>query len=227
MINTTPGRLLAKRAAHAVALRNLLEAFKAVRVDSTTTVKNHVAISDEIQVKVNGLVEDARVVGERDLDKGGYEVKLEMKLTGRVSETFVPPDASPRKSFIPEAAQNNIPKVSQPCTGLVVDARGLKVRPALVPKLLTEDGREAYSQSYVLAKYRKDEGIAAYVSDPSAAQIHPKVTNHPLVVKALRTARNSETDLEISDAAAMTVHAGCFPALEHGQVLFVVDQKKK
>jgi hypothetical protein len=226
MIGTTPGQLLAKRAAHAVALRNLLEAFKAVRVDSTTTVKNHVAISDEIQVKVNGLVENARIVGERDLEKGGYEVKLEMKLTGRVAETFVPIDATPRKPFVSESGQSTVSKANKSYTGLVVDARGLKVRPALVPKLLTEDGREAYSQSYVLAKYRQDQGIAAYVSDPSAAQTHPKVTNHPLVVKALRTAGNSETDLEISDAAAQTIHGvkSHFEFLEKAQVIIIIDR---
>jgi hypothetical protein len=108
----------------------------------------------------------------------------------------------------------------------VIDARGMEVRPALVPRILTEDGQEAYSQSYVLAKYIQKEGIAAYVSDPVAAKTHPKVTANPLYVKALRPAGNSHTDLVISNAAAQTIHGvkDHFEFLEKGQVIVVVDR---
>lgn len=77
-LNSTQARLLARRAVQSVAYRNLLEAFKAIRVDSTTTVKNYVTTSDEIQVRVSGMVEDAKVIQERELEKGGYEVTLQM-----------------------------------------------------------------------------------------------------------------------------------------------------
>ena len=225
-LNSTQARLLAKRAAQSVAYRNLLEAFTAIRVDSTTTVKNYITTSDEIQVKVQGMVEDAKIIHERQLEKGGYEVTLKMKLTGRISETFAPKNAPPAKRLVAETLPTPSPKPGMAYTGLVVDARGMKVRPALVPRILTEDGQEAYSQSYVLAKYREKEGIAAYVSDPLAAKTHPKVTANPLYVKALRPAGNSHTDLVISNAAAQTIHGvkDHFEFLEKGQVIVVVDR---
>lgn len=225
-INSTQARLLARRAAQAVAYRNLLEAFTAIRVDSTTTVKNYVATSDEIQVKVQGMIEDAKVIQERELEKGGYEVTLQMKLTGQTSQMFAPKDAPAPKRLVRELPPDARPKTAAPYTGLVVDARGMEVRPALVPRILTEDGQEAYSQSYVLAKYRQNQGIAAYVSDPLAAKTHPKVTDNPLYVKALRPAGNSHTDLVISNAAAQTIHGvkDHFEFLEKGQVIVVVDR---
>ena len=225
-INSTQARLLARRAAQSVAYRNLLEAFTAIRVDSTTTVKNYVTTSDEIQVKVQGMVEDAKVIQERELEKGGYEVTLQMKLTGQTSQMFAPKDAPAPRRLMPEAATGAQPKTAAHYTGLVVDARGMEVRPALVPRILTEDGQEAYSQSYVLAKYRQKEGITAYVSDPVAAKAHPKVTDNPLYVKALRPAGNSHTDLVISNAAAQTIHGvkDHFEFLEKGQVIVVVDR---
>ena len=225
-LNSTQARLLARRAAQAVAYRNLLEAFTAIRVDSTTTVKNYVTTSDEIQVKVQGMIEDAKVIQERDLEKGGYEVTLQMKLTGQTSQMFAPKDAPAPKRLAPESAPGVRPKPTAPYTGLVVDARGMEVRPALVPRILTEDGQEAYSQSYVLAKYRQKEGIAAYVSDPVAAKAHPKVTANPLYVKALRPAGNSHTDLVISNAAAQTIHGvkDHFEFLEKAQVILIVDR---
>lgn len=225
-LNSTQARLLAKRAAMAVAYRNLLEAFTAIRVDSTTTVKNYVTTSDEIQVKVQGMVEEAKIIHERQLEKGGYEITLQMKLTGRVSETFAPKNAPPARRLVAETLPTPQPKSGMAYTGLVIDARGMEVRPALVPRILTEDGLEAYSQSYVLAKYRQKEGIAAYVSDPVAAKTHPKVTANPLYVKALRPAGNSHTDLVISNAAAQTIHGvkDHFEFLEKGQVIVVVDR---
>ena len=226
VLNRTQALLLAKRAAQSVAYRNLLEAFTAIRVDSTTTVKNYVTTSDEIQVKVQGMVEDAKIVHEGQLEKGGYEVTLQMKLTGRVSETFAPKNAPPARRLVAETLPIPPPKSGMAYTGLVIDARGMEVRPALVPRILTEDGQEAYSQSYVLAKYRQKEGIAAYVSDPVAAKTHPKVTANPLYVKALRPAGNSHTDLVISNAAAQTIHGvkDHFEFLEKGQVIVVVDR---
>ncbi len=225
-VNSTQARLLAKRAAQSVAYRNLLEAFTAIRVDSTTTVKNHITTSDEIQLKVQGMVEDAKIINERQLEKSGYEITLQMKLTGRVSETFAPKDALPVKRIVPETPPALRPKAGGPYTGLVVDARGMGVRPALIPRILTEDGQEAYSQSYVLAKYRQSQGIAAYVSDPAAARTHPKVTDNPLFVKALRPVGNSHTDLVISNAAAQTIHGvkDHFEFLEKAQVIVIIDR---
>ena len=225
-INSTQARLLARRAAQVVAYRNLLEAFTAIRVDSTTTVKNYVTTSDEIQAKVQGLVEDAKVINERELEKGGYEVTLQMKLTGQTSQMFALKDEPARGPLQVTPPPEDGRRKSASYTGLVVDARGMEVRPALMPRILTEDGQEAYSQSYVLAKYRQKEGIAAYVSDPMAAKTHPKVTANPLYVKALRPAGNSHTDLVISNAAAQTIHGvkDHFEFLEKGQVIVVVDR---
>lgn len=228
-LNSTQARLLARRAAQAVAFRNLLEAFKAIRVDSTTTVKDHVTMSDEIQVRVTGMVEDAKVIKERELEKGGYEVTLQMRLTGRVSEVFAPKGTPPPKRIASETSSIPHPKAGSPggpYTGLVVDARGLEIRPALIPRILTEDGQEAYSQSYVLAKYRQNQGIAAYVSDTVAAKTHPKVTDNPLFVKALRLAGESHTDLVISNAAAQTIHGvkDHFEFLEKAQVIVIIDR---
>ena len=225
-VNSMQARLLAKRAAQSVAYRNLLEATKAIRVDSTTTVNNYTTTSDVIQTKVTGWVEDAKIVRERDLENRGYEVTVQMQLTGQTSQLFVPKDAPPLRPLVFPKSPSAQPKPIAPYTGLVVDARGMDVRPALMPRILTEDGQEAYSQSYVLAKYRQKEGIAAYVSDPTAAQSHPKVTDHPLLVKALRAAGNSRTDLVISNAAAQTIHGVTdhLKFLEKGQVILIIDR---
>jgi hypothetical protein len=223
--NPTQARLLARRAAQSVAYRNLLEAFKAIRVDSLTMVSNYVTTKDEIEVRISGMLQGVKEINSRELQQGGYEVTLQMKLTGEASAAFAPKDAPAPKRLVQDIPPSARPRQGGPYTGLVVDARGMEVRPALVPRILTEDGQEAYSQSYVLAKYRQNQGTA-YVSDPVEAKTHPKVTDNPLYVKALRPAGNSHTDLVISNAAAQTIHGvkDHFEFLEKGQVIVVIDR---
>ena len=225
--NPTQARLLAKRAAQSVAYRNLLEAFKAIRVDSSTTVKNYVTTTDEIEVKVSGMVQGIKELSHRDLEHGGYEVTLQMKLTGEAAGAFVSKDAPIAKRVV--ADKQKLPSPKAHYTGLVVDARGKGVRPALTPRILNEDGQEAYSQSYVLSAYRHNQGIAAYVSDPAEAKTHMKVTDNPLFVQAVGHAKNSTTDLVISNAAAQTIHGvkDHFEFLEKAQVLVIIDRAEQ
>src|SRR3990170_2052533 len=61
-LNTAQARAMAERAAFVVALRNLLETVKGVRVDSETVVENFMTKSDVIRTKVDGVVKGARII---------------------------------------------------------------------------------------------------------------------------------------------------------------------
>ncbi len=86
-------------------------------------------------------------------------------------------------------------------TGLIVDARGLDLRPALVPRLLNVNGREEVYASNIL--YRKEavqSGIVGYSKDLVAAARQARVTNVPLVVKGLGTSGTHKTDILLSES---------------------------
>ncbi len=72
--------LLGKRAAKIDALRNLLEEVYGVRIKSNTTVRDFVTERDEMKARVNAFVQGARVVSERALGDGSYEVEVEVEL---------------------------------------------------------------------------------------------------------------------------------------------------
>ncbi len=72
--------LMAKRAAKLDALRNLLEQVYGVRVTSDTTVRNFVTQSDDMRARVNAFIQGARVVSERALGDGSYEVEVEIEI---------------------------------------------------------------------------------------------------------------------------------------------------
>ena len=98
------------------------------------------------------------------------------------------------------------------CRGLAVakcdsvDARGLGVRPAMAPKILNESGIEVYGSAWIDRDWAVREGMAGYLKDPVQAQQNPRVTDKPLLVKAIKASGDARVDMVISDADAAMVH---------------------
>lgn len=80
-------RLLAQRAAKAVAYRNLLEIVQGVQVDAETTVRDFVTESDVIRTRVSGVVKGARQMGKtRFMSDGTVAMTLRMPLFGQLAQ---------------------------------------------------------------------------------------------------------------------------------------------
>jgi hypothetical protein len=210
---------MAERAAQVVAYRNLLEAIKGVRVDSTTTVENFMVTSDVIRTEVSGIIQGATVMDKKYMSDGSVEVTVGMKLTGALADTLLPKGAAPSTPGIAPGATGQL------YTGLVVDARGLGVRPALAPKILNEDGKEVYGSAWISRDYAVREGMVGYLKDPAAAQTNPRVADKPLMVKAIKTSGDARVDTVISnaDAAAIQSASQNLSMLEKCRVIILVD----
>ncbi len=218
--NAAQARAMAERAAQVVALRNLLEAVKGVRVDSTTLVENFMVTSDVIQTSVNGIVQGAMVMDKKYMSDGSVEVTVGMKLTGALADTLLPktPPTGLTGTLVPAAP-------GQAYTGLIVDARGLGLRPAMAPKIVNEEGREVYGSAWVGRDYAVREGMVGYLKDPIAAQTNPRVADRPLLVKALRVSGEGRVDLVIANADAAMLHGASqnLSFLEKCRVIVLVD----
>lgn len=211
---------MTRKAAHAVAQRNLLEVVKGVHIDSTTTINNFIMTNDEVQAKVQGFIHGSRLVKEQEMPDGSFETTVEMKIGGEFSKTVIPPTPSKDTPIYPKRPQN----IPTSYTGLVVDARTLGAHPALAPRILNEQGEEAYSVAYVDRGNVPKDGILSYAPDPASAQSNQRVTNNPLVIKALRA---DGADLYIRDADAQTLHGvpAHFKFLKQAKVLVILDQQ--
>ncbi len=228
--NAAQARAMAERAAQVVAYRNLLEAVKGVRVDSTTTVENFIVTSDVIKTQVNGIIQGAMIMDKKYMSDGSVEVTVGMKLTGALAEALLPPQAAAPSTAgaaaaTPPAAQAPGAITGQLYTGLVVDARGLGLRPAMSPKVLNEDGKEVYGSAWVNRDWAVKEGMAGYMKDPAAAQTNPRVTDKPLLVKAIKVSGDGRVDTVISnaDAAALQSASQNLSMLEKCRVIILVD----
>ena len=219
--NPAQARAMAERAAQVVAYRNLLEAVKGVRVDSTTTVENFIVTSDVVRTQVSGFVQGATVMDKKYMSDGSVEVTVGMKLTGALADALLPktPPAQPT-GLAPASGA-----AGQAFTGLIVDARGLGVRPAMAPKVLNEDGKEVYGSAWINRDWAVREGMAGYLKDPAQAQANPRVTDKPLMVKAIKASGEGRSDVVISNADAGMIHGAAqnLSFLEKCRVIILVD----
>lgn len=221
-VNAAQARAMAERAAFLVATRNLLETIKGIRVDSATLVENMIVSSDVIKTEVNGFVQGAQIIKKQVSPDGSVQVTVAMKLNGEFSNTFLP-QSSGGAEVIP-MPQGQAPP-STAFTGLIVDARGVGVRPAVAPKIRNEEGREVYGSAFVNRQYAVEQGMVGYLKDVESAKGNPRVTDRPLLVKALKTDGPNKTDLVISNSDAQVLHGmkENLTFLEKARVMVILD----
>ena len=286
--NAVQSRAMAERAAFVVAIRNLLETVKGVRVDSETVVDNFMTKNDVIRTRVDGLVRGARVVKTQYLSDGSVEVLVAMPMRGEFMNAIVPdtfgrtsttplpqkPSPVPQKPSeikpapsvpgptkpspplvkVPETKPEPIkpsptqakkktepikPAPPQPepvpqsgatvafkggvATGLVIDARGLGLKPALLPKIVDLQGQELYVGQVVPRTNAVEQGVAGYAKDVNAAANNFRVTDNPAIMKGLSASGSARTDVIIgqADAQALRQLGGKGDFLQYCRVIIV------
>lgn len=240
-------------AAKRAAFRNLLEAVQGVQITSEVTVRNAMVENDVINTRVQGVLRNFTVVDTKYMSTGDVEVTVEMPLTGALADVLLPLTLG--GGVYPGAAQPLCPMCGQPWpagkpvppgvqliqpgapgvqaaapagaayTGLIIDTKGLGVRPAMAPKVLDENGQEVYGSKFVSRDWAVQIGMVGYDKDLNRARTNERVTNNPLVVKAIRAAGANKADVIISNADASTIHAASSTQsfLDKCRVMFIVD----
>ena len=141
----------------------------------------------------------------------------ELKGLGKTKIKSISP-LPPEEKTIPPNAENIY-------TGLVIDARGLGVKPAMSPKVLDETGKEVYGSAYVSREFAIQQGMVGYARDLTLAQQNPRVADNPLTVKAIKASGQAKTDIVLStpDANLIKNAAKNLNFLEKCKVMVVLD----
>ena len=90
-------------------------------------------------------------------------------------------------------------------TGLVIDARGLGLKPALLPKIVDQQGQEIYVGQVVPRTNAVEQGVAGYAKDVNAAANNFRVTDNPVVMKGLNASGGARTDVVLGQADAQAL----------------------
>jgi len=250
----TAQRAGALEAAKRVALRNLLETVKGMSLDSETTVRNFMVENDVIVTRVSGILRNFTVVDTKYMSTGDIEVTIEMPMSGALADALLPqPSGASLGPVTPASAQAVCPTCGQPWpagrplpsggttpahsaapapqgnsgayTGLVIDAKGLNLRPAMSPKILDESGEEIYGSKNVSREWAVQIGMVGYDKDVNRARSDERVTDNPLVVKAVKVSGENKADVVVAAASAAAIRSAAASQnfLDHCKVMFVVD----
>jgi hypothetical protein len=139
-----------------------------------------------------------------------------------------PPSIEPKAQTptkAPARAEENLDLKKLDYTGLIIDARKLGLRPALVPKILNEKGELVYSSQSVGQQDIVRMGLVGYAKDVNAAARNQRVTADPVVVNGLNATGEKRTDVVISnrDAQIVLTTAPYTGYLKNGRVMVVYD----
>jgi len=215
------------------ARKNLWAVLQRVLVDGEHSVAEAISERPALAPELRGLLQSAAIAQEEHLADGRVKVVLELGLRKDVTEALIPP-GSRGKAFIrpkalgpPAGPPGTNPVLHLGCTGLVVDARGLKVSPALLPRLLNRQGEPVYDIDRVSRSYAVQQGMAVYLSELEAAKRSPRVGSNYIVVKAVGTAGKYGVDLVLSNEDVEEIRrlSKYEDFLQRCRVVIVVDRK--
>lgn len=230
-VNMAQARAMARRAALTVGRRNLLEVVKGVRVDSQTLVRDFVVESDIVMSRVSGVVKNSQPIDTKYMSDGSVEVTVAMPLYGSWNSELLSmlqkkkPSVEPSVPVPEEKPSTSLPLTGAVYTGLVIDAKGLGLKPAMSPKVLDENGSEVYGSAYVSREFAIQQGMVGYARNLTLAQQNSRVTDNPLTVKAVNTSGGAKTDIVVSNTDANFIKGASknMNFLEKCKVMVVLD----
>lgn len=150
----------ARRAAQLDAYGLALQIISGINFDPEETAKQRINKAPTLEYRLKGLIRGAELVEEKSLDKDTYQVTIKVPIRGikGVQQAFLDTmDYKDPGAPVREAREDD------EVTGVVVDARGLGLNPALFPEIVDEEGNPVYSVDMVSAPSLSRRGMAAYV----------------------------------------------------------------
>ena len=192
------------------ARHNLLETIVALRINTESRVIDIVENYPSVMYQLREMTYQAPEVENlrRYLFDGTVEVWSQMKLHGGFTQLILPPgirQIESIKQVMPGKNSTQLQassRTAQIYTGMVVDARGLQAIPVIAPRILDENLEEVFGPTYASREFAVQKGVARYTTNIWQAKFDPRVSDNPIVVKALKTIWPRRCDFIISNSDA-------------------------
>ena len=213
----------AYQAARVVAMRNLLQVVEGINITSTRTVKSGMLEDDTIQTQISGKIRGVQEAGRpQTMNDGSVWVTMKMYMrdivailvnnqkfgSGSAVSQMQQPGKSLQQPRVPAAPAPSAPsgpqyggQASTIYSGLIIDARGSGVTPAMSPKIFDPTGKEVYGSAAVGRDFVLQHGIVGYVKDLQRAKSNERIQGNPLLIKGT-TNSGQTSDLVISQEDA-------------------------
>lgn len=206
------GFALARRQAIIEARQHLFKTVRQIRIQGAETVEKLLQKRPGLESKLRELVQTRSRIRTERLQEGTRvwaEIRLDLQALSRVclrEDAWIGASPEPHQDI---ADQNGSVNGSGPFpaaksyTGLVIDARGTGVRPALLFQVFDQQGQVLIGPGQVEPEAAKTKGIVRFFSSLDAAGIEDRVGADPMRFRAAGTAPGQGGDALISDQDAL------------------------
>jgi hypothetical protein len=221
MSNAAQAEMMAMEGARAQAYARLAEFLNGVAVSSETLVQNCLTTDQVTRTKVEGMIKGARLIEEKadfvkGAPKGIVRLGLLMKGANGIQMPLVKwtlrTEAEKAALFQPDAKALQSVQVNSGYTGIVIDAQGLGLTPAMMPKIVTKGGQVVYGPKLVFKGMVnrgmiERNGFIGYTGNLKSAAAQGRIGNNPLVLKAQSLFGAQKAGVSISTGDALKVLA--------------------
>lgn len=224
----------ARANAIAKARNKLHKTLLGLRINTSYRLSDLTKANTLVGDQIRTLVDHLPVIDQLETIRpdGSIAVQLLMSIRGGFSHLVLPAEIREIESITKvfpskngPAANSTSPAEADTFGGLIIDARGILVEPALAPKLLDERLEEVYGPTFASREYAVQHGVAGYFTDMSKASASPRMAGQPLIIKAMRTAWPGLCDLVISNVDAKKLRSSSkhLKFLRECRVIIVTD----
>ena len=204
------------QAAVEAARQGLWSEIEQVRLDARQRLGPAIMQTEAQRQALAASIAQAAVVETRYLPGGTVETAVQLPFAGQLTALLLsqPSAVVPDGTLQSEAVH----------TGIVIDARGLALQPALFPRIVDESGQPLYAPEVVDVEAAVQQGYVAYAKAFDQAPAQARIGERPLVLRALRVAGDTRVDLVLSQAEATRIrdYAATRRLLRQCRVLIVM-----
>jgi hypothetical protein len=213
-----------KTAARGKARSALANALMAVQVDARRCIGDLASKDQHLAALLAEMIAEAKVTDE-NLADGVASATVALPMLGALSQLVLPADLREVQPILPVGAPPAPSPSAEGYSGLIVDARGIDLKPALVVTFRDESGVEIFGPAFVSREFAVQKGMCRFMTDLKAARFEARIGERPLTIKALRSTGPHRTELILtrSDAAKLHSVSGNLAFLRSCRVIVVLD----
>ena len=209
-------RMNAYKKAREGAILEMIDSLQSIRIDNDNSIRDLVLTDTFTQKKLSALAFNSISVKEYpgDFFTSFCEVKLK---TGDIIASL--PFDFPSYNY---PTIENTP-ISTYYSGIIIDARGLDIKPMLFPSIYNTSGREIYGRLYINSQYACRYGMVTYCYSEGDALKNKNAGKHPFYTTAIYKKKGCPV-LSNKDARKILSHNGTINNLKKCRVIFILNR---
>ena len=173
--------------ARADANHHIINILKHMIISNSFSVGEYAAKNDVILAGIEKNASDAVIARQYYTSALSLEILIETSMYGGFLQLVLPEKIRQitQISFEDNVHNNNIIEAN-PYTGLIIDAGKLEIEPVLNPVIISEQGHDIYSSTFISREFAVQNGVCKYYCDMEQAMKNSRIGVNPLVLKGLR-----------------------------------------